>query len=306
MSRKAVLALVILAVVVLSVVVLVLVPVTGEVGAGTDAVAVVRLAGPIQDSVSPSLFGGGAITPDLLRDRLELAEESPRVKAVVVRLDTPGGAVAASQEMAGMVREFPKPLVISMGDLAASGGYYVSSQADRIVAQPGTLTGSIGVIWATSDVEGLLDKLGVEIEAVTAGEHKDMFLPGRLTPERRRILQQMVDTMYDQFVSTVAEGRELEEDRVRELATGQLYTGERALDLELVDVLGGLDEAVDEAESLAGIEDAEVVELTPTFFEQLFSGPGLGELRLLLGNAVLPEEVILLREFLNGYLIPRY
>ena len=305
-SRKRLVALAVLGLLVLSVVAAVLLPVAGGAAFGTDAVAVVRLAGPIQESTAASLLGGGGITPALLRQRLKQARADPSVRAVVLRLDTGGGTVAASQEMAALVRDYPLPVVVSMGDLTASGGYYVASQADWIVAQPGTLTGSVGVIWSTYDIQGLLDKLGVELDTVTAGRHKDMFLPGRLTPERRQLVQQMVDQMYDQFVTAVAEGRGLPQEQVRELATGQLYTGQQALDLGLVDALGGLEEALAEAERLAGIEGARVVELTPSVWEQLLGGPGFGEARALVARLVLGDELFLLRQFLGGYSAPRY
>ena len=215
------------------------------------------------------------------------------MKALVLRLDTGGGTVAASQEIAGMVQDFPKPVVVPMGDLTASGGYYIASQADVIVAQPGTLTGSISVIWSTFNFEGLMEKIGVEMTAITAGRHKDMFLPRALTSEERQIVQDMVDNSYDQFVGAVASGRDMPEPAVRELATGRLFTGKQALELGLVDVLGGLDVAITEAESQAGIADAEVIELTPTLFEQLFGGPGLGGIiSLVQGNTALEQELL--------------
>lgn len=306
MSRKKAVAIVLLAVVALSAVVVVLRPVTraGPL-AGPSAIAVIRLSGPIAESGTTSLLGAG-ITPRLLERRLEEARENPAVKAVVLRLDTGGGTVAASQEMAAMVRDFPKPVVVSMGDVVASGGYYVASQADRIVAQPGTLTGSIGVIWTTFDIQGLLDKLGVSLETVTAGKHKDMFLPGRLTPERRRILQEMTDQMYEQFVQAVARGRGLPLQRVRQLATGQPYTGQQALELGLVDRLGGLEEAIEEAKELAGVKEARVVELSPSLLEEILSGSLVGDLRSLLASALPGREVVLLRQFLDTYAVPRY
>jgi protease-4 len=303
-SRKRLAGIVLLVVVVAAALVIAVAPRGGGVAAGGDAVAVVHLQGPIQEGLGGPL-GGQTITPAFVRDQLETVEDDPSVKALVLRLDSPGGTVAASQEIAGMVRDFPTPVVVSMGDTAASGGYYVSSAADRIVAEPGTLTGSIGVIWAMVDPEQLLDRLGVRIEAVTAGKHKDMLLPGRLTPERRAILEEMTDGLYDQFVTAVAEGRGLGEDRVRDLATGQPYTGEQAHELGLVDVLGGLDEAVAEAEQLAGIEDAEVIEVRPGFLEQLFGGPGFRVRQLLDGDARL-DEVALVRRLLQINATPRF
>ena len=283
-------------------------PATGAgIGLGArDSVFVIRLSGSIEEGGSPSLLGGGGIHPRFIRKRLRQARESSSIKAVVLWMNTGGGTVAASQEIAAIVKEFDKPVVVSMGDVTASGGYYIASQADVIVAHPTSLTGSIGVIWMIPDIEGLLEKIGVTLDAVTTGKHKDMFLPGRLTPERREIIQEIADQAYGQFVGAVAEARGLPEPQVTELATGQLYTGEQALALGLVDVLGGLEEAIDQAEKLAGIEDARVVEFTPSFFEQLAAGPGLGEIRGMLTSFLIGEDIALLREYLNGATVPRY
>ncbi|MDQ3932722.1 MAG: signal peptide peptidase SppA [Actinomycetota bacterium] len=306
MSRKGLVGIILILLVLAATVALVLVPArSGRVAAG-DAVAVVHLAGPIQDSVAAPF--GAVVTPVALRERLETAESDPRVRAVVLRLDTPGGTVAASQEMAALIADFPLPVVVSMGDVAASGGYYIAASADRIVAQPGTLTGSIGVILTILDVQGLLDKIGVKYDAVTAGEHKDMLLPGRLTPERRAILQVMADQLYGQFVTAVAEGRGLAEQDVRALATGQPYTGAQALELGLVDALGGLETAVDQAEELAGIDEAELVELRPSFFELFFGGSGgvRGSLGRLVSRDRNVDDLALLRTLLDGLAAPRY
>jgi protease-4 len=305
MSGKKVAALVIIGVVVLSLVALVVAKPGRRVASG-EAVALIRLSGAIQETTATSLFSGGGISPELVEDRLQLADEDPSVRAIVLRIETPGGTVGASQQIADLIADSDKPIVISMADTVASGGYYISSQADRIVAHPGTLTGSIGVIWATIDPRGLLKKLGVKLDAITAGKHKDMFLPGRLTRERRKIVQTLVNDMYDQFVSDVAEGRGLDETDVRELATGELYTGEQALQLGLVDSTGNLDDAINEAESLAGIEDAEVVELTPSFFEQFFGGAGARIVDSIFGPENIDPRIATLREVLTGYTVPRY
>ncbi len=306
MSRKSLAGIILVVFVLAATVLLVLVPARSGRRAGGDAVAVVHVSGPIQDSVATPF--GPVATPAALRARLETAESDPRVRAVVLRLNTPGGTVAASQEMAGLIGSFSLPVVVSMGDLATSGGYYLSASADRVVAQPGTLTGSIGVIMTILDVQGLLDKIGVEYETVTTGEHKDMLAPGRLTPERRAILQAMSDQLYGQFVTAVAEGRGLPEHAVRALATGQPYTGMQALELGLVDALGGLETAVEQAEELADIEDAELIELRPSFFELLFAGSsGLkGRLDRLLDGTAGVEDLTLLRTLLEAIEAPRY
>ncbi len=306
MSKKKIVGLVVLAFIVLSVVIAVLIPATDSGGfEGSDSVLLVSLSGSIQESGSSGLFGGG-IGPGFVRKRLEQAEDSSSVKAVVVRLETGGGTVAASQEIAGLFEEFSKPIVISMGDVAASGGYYIASQSDRIVAQPGTLTGSIGVIWSLLDYEGLLEKIGVELEVVSTGKYKDMLLPGRLTPESRQIIQDITDEAYAQFVAAVAEGRGLPRVKVEELATGQVYTGAQALELGLVDVLGGLDQAIQEAEKLAGIEEARIVEYEPSFFDLFFSGSGFSGMKSMLSSYLLGEDLALLEQFLTGIAGPRY
>lgn len=233
-------------------------------------VALVSLSGQVTDAASA--FSTGVITPQLVRRRLEAAATDPRFGAVVLRVNSPGGGPAASQEILDLVADHPDPVVVSMGDQAVSGGYYLALGADRIVAQPATLTGSIGVIMTTIDPSELLDDLGVELEAITSGEHKDMFLPGRLDEERREILQRQSDLVYDEFVGAVAQHRGLPEDEVRELATGQTYTGVQALEEGLVDELGGVDTAVDVAADLGDLDSPDVVEQQPGILEQL-GGP---------------------------------
>ena len=147
--------------------------------------------------------------------------------------------------------------MVSMGSQAASGGYYISTQADKIVALPTTQTGSIGVIYSVINVEELLEKLGIQIEIFKGGKYKDMYWGFReLTPEEKEIMQGMIDEYYEQFIDVVAEGRGLSEEDVRNLATGQIYTGTEAKELGLVDELGDLDTAINLALELAGIETA--------------------------------------------------
>lgn len=272
---------------------------------GGNRIAIIHLSGSIQDTGSANLLTGtAAITPRRVRSELERAQRDGSIRAVVLRINSPGGTVAASQEIASIVRRFEKPIVVSMGDQATSGGYYISAYADRIVAQPGTLTGSIGVIWAVFDVSGLLDKLGVEIDAVTSGEHKDMLLPGRLTDERRAIVQRMSDQMYQQFIEAVAEGRDLDKGDVRELATGEVYTGQQALELGLVDKLGGRQTALEEAAEQAGISEYTTVVQAPSLFEVLFQ-QGI-KTTAAVRATLLGKEWAMLRQILTPLSVPRY
>ena len=273
---------------------------------GKGKVAVIRLSGILADSSQQGLLVSGGISPKLVRDYLRKAESDGGVKAVVLRIDSPGGSAAASQEIASEVYSFKKetgkPVVVSMGDIAASGGYYISAYADKIVANPSTLTGSIGVISQFIYIEGLLEKLGLELETIKTGKHKDMGIRP-LTGEQRQIMQDITDDLYEQFVVAVAEGRNLPVAQVRELATGQLYTGGQALDLGLVDDLGGLDTAIELAASLSGISIPEIEEYRPpaSFFEKLLGGLSPPALLPLSG-----DELLFLRMLEGWQGLPRY
>ena len=224
-----------------------------------NKVAVISLNGPIQSGSPGFLFGGSVISPQFVRNQLEKAKNDVAVKAIVLQIESPGGSVAACQEILNEIERVEKPIVVSFGTVAASGGYYISTKADKIVALPGTLTGSIGVISEMPNLKGLYQKLGIEMEVFIAGKHKDMYAGLReLTPEEKVIMQEMTDQLYDQFVQVVVNGRGMSEEKVRDLATGQLYTGVEAKELGLVDELGGLNKAIDMAASLAGIEKPKV------------------------------------------------
>lgn len=221
-------------------------------------IAVISLSGTITTDDS-SLLSGSTITPKLVKDYLTKAEEDKAVKAIVLRIESPGGEIAPCQEILLEIERVKetKAIVVSMGGTAASGGYYISTQANKIVALPTTMTGSIGVIFQLINIEGLLEKLGIQIETFKGGKYKDMYWGFReLTPEEEEIIQGMVDEYYEQFIDVVAEGRGLSREEVRNLATGQTYSGTEAKELGLVDKLGDLDTAIDLAAELAGIETA--------------------------------------------------
>jgi protease-4 len=193
-------------------------------------------------------------------------EKDDDIKAIVLRVDSPGGAVAPSQEIYDALKRIKakKKVVVSMGNLAASGGYYISASADKIYAQPGTLTGSIGVIFMHFNVRGLLEWAKVDETTLKTGKYKDTLSPFRPIQETdREEIQSLSDDVYGQFVKAVADGRGMPEARVREIAEGRIYTGRKAKELKLVDELGGLDDAVQAAWTLAGQSGEAKVQYAP-------------------------------------------
>ena len=225
---------------------------------GGERVAVVRIEGVIVDS----------------RDAIEELRkyrEHPGVKAIVLRIDSPGGGVVPSQEIHAEVlkarAEGRVKVVASMGNLAASGGYYIAAATDRIVASPGTLTGSIGVIMELANVQGLLEKVGVQSVVIKSGKHKDLASPFRtMSAEDRAILQTVLDDVHDQFIQAVASGRNLKVAQVRELADGRIFTGRQARTAKLVDELGDLQDAIKLAGKMGGIAgEPRVVETRKRF-----------------------------------------
>jgi protease-4 len=209
-----------------------------------ERIALVRVEGPILDS------------KDII-DELKGHVKDPSIKAIVLRIDSPGGAVAPSQEIYEEIRKAvtKKKIVVSMGSVAASGGYYIAAPATRIVANPGTLTGSIGVIMEIPNVEGLMNKIGVKTEVIKSGRHKDIASVFRgIKKEEREILQGVLDNVHEQFIKAVAEGRKMLIEDVKRIADGRVFTGEQALKAGLVDEIGNLEDAVKAAARLTGIK----------------------------------------------------
>lgn len=202
-----------------------------------------------------------SVAEEINEDLRDFREDSS-IKAIVLRIDSPGGSVAPSQEIYDSVKKTAKlkPVVVSMGSVAASGGYYIAVAGRKIVANPGTMTGSIGVIMGFSNYEELLKKIGWQNFVVKSGRFKDIGSPNRpMTDAERQILQTMIDDVQSQFVNAVAQGRHLSLEKVNEVADGRIMTGQQALAVGLVDKLGGLETAIDLAAELAGIIDPEVV-----------------------------------------------
>ncbi len=228
----------------------------GGLALGRDGVAVVYVEGQILGGDSRGVFDGPAARSDRIVRWLRRAGEDSSIKAVVLRVDSPGGSVTASDEIYNQILKVKerKPVVASMGGLAASGGYYISAPATRIVANQTSLTGSIGVITIVPNIEGLLQKLGVETYVFTSGPHKDESAGLRpLTEADRRVFQGVVDEAFTRFVTVVSDGRGLPAEQVRAQADGRIMTGRQALEARLVDQVGDLPEAIQVAADLGGI-----------------------------------------------------
>jgi len=227
-----------------------------------DKIGLVKIEGIIKSS-------------DTYLKLLDRLEKNGDVKAVVLRVDSPGGVVGACQEIHDKVKKISKkkPVVVSMGSVAASGGLYISVPATKIVANSGTITGSIGVILQSYNVKQLADRIGIKVITVKSGKFKDLLNPFR-EPDGKtlQILQTLIDDSYNQFVGAVAEGRKLPVEKVRKFADGRIFTGRQAKELGLVDELGNFDRAVEVARELSRSPDARIFEAKPakTFIQKLF------------------------------------
>jgi protease-4 len=264
--------------------------------AGRGEVGVIYIEGTIASGRSASPFEAQAGAEDIAASLREAARD-PGLRAVVIRLNSPGGTPAASQEIDNelqRLRKSGKVVVASMGDVAASGAYWIAAGADRIVANPGTITGSIGVFMQTTNLEELYGKIGMDREIYKSGPYKDMGSADRpVTPEERAIFQSMVDDIYNQFIDVVARGRHKDIAEVKTLADGRVYTGRQAKELGLVDQLGDFHDAVLLAGEMAGIAgEPAIVEIGEKgLWQGLFAGvkgsplSGLEWLELLGGNS---------------------
>ncbi len=240
-------------------------------GVSGEKIGLVRVEGPIFSSKE---------TIEEIKD----FRDNKAIKAIVLRVDSPGGAVASSQEIYEEIKKTvkEKPVVVSMGAVAASGGYYISAPASKIIANPGTLTGSIGVIMEIPNIKGLMDKIGIKTEVIKSGRHKDLAsIFKEMDPEQRRILQSVLDDVHEQFIRAVSEGRNIPVDEIRKIADGRIFTGSQALALRLIDELGNIEDAIKKASELAGIKGKpEIVTRKEGF-----------SLKTLLNNR-LPEQLI--------------
>ncbi|WP_457626062.1 signal peptide peptidase SppA [Persephonella sp.] len=212
-------------------------------------IAVIDIKGVISDYMS-------------VIDNIEKAHRDKSIKAVVIAVDSPGGAVGAAQEIYSALQKLrkDKPVVVSMGNVAASGGYYISVPANVIYANPGTITGSIGVIIQHVSVSKVLDKIGIKIENIKSGKNKDILYPNnQLTPQQKQLLEETIKDVYNQFLEDIVRYRPVDINDLKQYADGRIFTGRQAKKLKLVDRLGNIQDAIKEAKKLAGLEGKTVM-----------------------------------------------
>ncbi|MDQ7037933.1 MAG: signal peptide peptidase SppA [Aquificota bacterium] len=215
---------------------------------------------PVGDRVAVLKVSGVIVNPLPVVRKIERLRKDRSVKALVLRVDSPGGSVGASQEIYRALerfRESGKPVVVSMGNVAASGGYYISVPADYIFANPGTVTGSIGVVIQHVAYRELLEKIGIKATVIKTGKFKDTLNPFRdLTPEEKKYLKETIEDAYNQFIEAILKYRKIDREKLKEIADGRVLTGERAREIGLVDEIGGLEDAIEKAKELAGVPKA--------------------------------------------------
>lgn len=213
---------------------------------------------------------------DLIVKRIKKYGEDSKVKAIVLDINSPGGSVGAVEEIYSMImrvkKQYKKPFVAHLGDVAASGGYYIASACDKIVSNSGTITGSIGVIFSTFEGEKLLRKIGLETNVIKSGKFKDIgSFSRRMTEEEKQILYNMIDDVYNSFVEKVSSGRKMPLEKVKKLADGRIYTGNQAYKLGLVDKIGDLYDAIEEAGLLSGLgKKPSILMPKPNLFDEIF------------------------------------
>ena len=246
---------------------------------------------PIGDKVAVIDITGVISRTETIIDQIHQYRDDQAIKAIVLRINSPGGSVAPVQEIYSELKKLEKPIVASMGSIAASGGYYIAAIADEILANPGTLTGSIGVIMQFTKLKGLYEKIGLEQQVVKSGKFKDTGSPVRdMTDEERELLQATLDDVHNQFIDAVFEGRQahLTREEIVALADGRIFSGQQALGHKLVDQLGNLPDAIDRAGELGGISGKPKVVRTKrktSMLERVLGSTGKENLDRLLDNA---------------------
>ncbi|MHC0037356.1 signal peptide peptidase SppA [Pseudoneobacillus sp. C159] len=250
-----------------------------EKGSKLKKVAVLEVDGVIQDTGGDvsSIFASPGYSHRTFLEKLKHVKEDDTVKGIILRVNSPGGGVVESAEIHNKIveiqKEAKKPVYISMGSIAASGGYYISAPAQKIFASPETLTGSLGVIMQGINYEGLAEKYGVDFVTIKSGPYKDIMSPTRqMTKEETKILQTMINNSYEGFVKVISEGRNIAPDKVKQIADGRIYDGRQAKELNLIDDFGYFDDVIETMKKDLKITDAEVVRYNDAFgFGSLFS-----------------------------------
>jgi protease IV len=247
-------------------------------GAGTDKLTIIPVKGVITAQSTKKLLHEIPSVVDSVKKQLQQARDDNDVKAVILEIDSPGGGITASDIIYKEILDFKertkKKVIVSMQDVAASGAYYISVAADKIMSHPTTVTGSIGVIMPLINIADLVKKYGIEYTSVKSGDMKDIGSPfKKMSDEERAVLHNMVDEMYTRFLKIISEGRNMEIENVRKLADGRIYTGRQALDNGLVDQLGYIEDAIIMAKEMAGLKEAKIIRYKKTFtLAEIFSG----------------------------------
>jgi protease IV len=265
-------------------------------------IAVIYALGPIMTGKSESgLFSGETMGSTTIIEALRKANEDKNVVAIVLRVDSPGGSALASDLIWHETQVIKKPIVASMGDVAASGGYYISMGAKKIFAAPSTITGSIGVVGGKLAMKGLFDKMGITTETIERGKNSGIFSSsGKFTDSQREVVKKMMEDMYGQFTAKAAKGRNMPVENLRKLAGGRIYSGRQAKENGLVDELGTLHDAIAEAKKLAGLDSStevriEVLPEPTNIFESLFGNlDAEKEARISQGVGSLAPELVMI------------
>jgi protease-4 len=264
----------------------------------SDAIYQIDFEGQIIGTQTSSLLGVSGVTVESFVSELENAEKNPHVKVILIRMDSPGGVAGASQEMYSELKKVQKPVIVSVSNLCASGAYYVSCAADLIIANKTSEIGSIGVIMQVPNLEELYNKLGIKYTTIKQGKYKDIGSSDRdLTEEEKKLLEAQTRQIYEIFIKDVSEGRKIDAEKVREIATGWVYLGDEALKLGLIDEIGTYTDAVKKAAEIGGIKgEPRIIKSAGQSIFDLFSslsnvllnlnklGDKLGELNKLLDN----------------------
>lgn len=247
-------------------------------GTGTDKILIIPLKGVITSQPSKKLFQQVPSIVDSVKQQLEQARNDNDVKAVILEMNSPGGGITASDIIYQKVLEFKeetnKKVIVCMQDVAASGAYYISAAADKIIAHPTTITGSIGVIMPLINIASLIEKYGIEDNSIKSGDMKSIGSPlKKMSDDERKVLRDIVDEMYTRFLRIIALGRNMEIEDVRKLADGRIYTGNQALDNGLVDQLGYIDDAIALAKDITGLKEAKIIKYKKMFnLADIFEG----------------------------------